>query len=390
MNNINILSPKIIFPIVYLLLNLIAIDTMSVKVFAALLVFFVSYFIGVLICSNLFKIQNFNRLSFSYIFDSNRSLISGKFTKWCAIIYCSTIIIQFFRVGIGNTDIFRSIWLDDIPMGQYIMVFFSIGTQVFIYLITLRYIQRYINVISFLIISLVVCVSISLLGSRTAISIILFIQLSLLYLSKKITTNRMILLSIIMIFLMVIIRVVTILYGNDSVLNYYLDSGLIGFYSPWETLMLFVRRTLVDMAIRTQMVIDNIPSIIDYTYGKSLFFSYYSILPGEQVNPTILLNHHLFLGSTDDVGYPPTIAAQIYLDFGFAGLMIIPMLIGYIYTYVFYKARMSGHFFYIYLYIAITYSLLLSCYGEFLTFSIILFMLFYLVRRILLSMRRMV
>ena len=378
MNNINLLSPKIGFPIVYLAINLIALESISNRVFIVLLLFYSFYFMGIFSCQNIYKIKYSNRLNLDSVIFSSRNYVSSTLFKYCAIFYCLLVVVQFFRIGINHMDTFRSIWLRDIPWGTYVVVPVSLGTQVFIYLLTIRYLRKKISLIHFLLVSAVLYGSVFLLGSRSAVSIFLFIQLSLFYLAKRVTTNQMLILVLASVFSMMIVRIFSFIYGDENNLKYFVDTGLINLDSSWESIINTLIHTFSDIAFRTQTIIDNVPEIFDHTYGKSLFFSYCSILPGEQTNVTVLLNHYLFFGSTADVGYPPTIMAQIYLDFGYIGLMVFPFIIGYLYMYVFNKMRKTGRFVYIFLYLLLTYQLLLSCYGEFLTFSIFLFVLIYI------------
>ena len=135
--------------------------------------------------------------------------------------------------------------------------------------------------------------------------------------------------------------------------------------SPFIVAIKMIWHTFQGIGERTVVLIDAVlDGKIAHQYGYDTFFYFVSILPGKQINPSIWLNHYLFLGSDQDVGYPPTIIGQMLWDFGLIGIPMMGFVIGLFGMWLFKKAHSSSIVW------SIAYALfleqtLLSLYGEF-------------------------
>ena len=351
----------------------------SYRLFLCLIIFYLTYYLGIVICQLKYRDYGINRLNFQSCFSSGNITQSKSlyfFSKCMTVIYLFLIVFQFLRIGINNTDTLRLNWLQGIPMGNLWSSLLSLGLIYFVYSLTKRCVFQQVSYITYIFWSICIIGIISLLGSRSILSVVFFSSFLVFYCSKKISSKKTLCITFIVLVLFILLRIASILYGSDERLMYYLNSGMIDYSNPITTLWNFIMLAVEDIGYRTQKIIDSVPEIIGYTKGESLFFSFYSMLPGEQSNPAIKLNHELFFGSSEEVGYPPTIVAQIYLDFGYIGLFIVPLIIGYWYEYFYMKARkeyFQNNFLF---YTIFTYCLLLSCYGEFLIFNLLRFIVF--------------
>ena len=378
-NAINLFSPKIGFPFLYILINMLGFYKFSFRLFLCLVIFYLTYYLGIIVCQFQYRDYGINRLNFQNCFRAGNVIQSKALyflSKCMTVIYLFLIVFQYLRIGINNADTFRLNWLHGIPMGTFWSLLLSLGLIYFVYVLTKKYIIKQVSCISYIFWSICIIGIVSLLGSRSVLSIVFFSSFFVFYCSEKVSSKKTLYITFIVLVLFILLRIVSILYGSDERLIYYLESGKIDYSNPITTLWNFIVLTVEDIGYRTQKIIDSVPEIIGYTKGESLFFSFYSMLPGEQINPAIKLNHELFFGSSEDGGYPPTIVAQIYLDFGYIGLFIVPLIIGYWYEYFYMKARkycsQNGFLFYM----IFTYCLLLSCYGEFLIFNLLRFIVF--------------
>lgn len=161
--------------------------------------------------------------------------------------------------------------------------------------------------------------------------------------------------------------------------NWYAEREILIEDALFESAYNIVAFQILDMVRRTHRIIDGVPARLDHQSGKSIFFGFYSLLPGKQINPAVKIHHDLFETSPDmDTPFPPTTVAQLWLDFGLAGVVIGGAFFGALGQYLFVRARRSGDPADVSILISYLYCFLLSLYGDFEAFRF--FVLFVLIK----------
>lgn len=121
-----------------------------------------------------------------------------------------------------------------------------------------------------------------------------------------------------------------------------------------------------DMVIRTKAVFENVPELLGYQYGRSFFFGFYSMLPGVQINPAVQVHHVIFgMIGKENTPYPPTTFAQLYLDFGYIGVVLGAMIYSVISVVLSVRLMRTPSFFNVTLFLSFCYFFVLSLYGDF-------------------------
>ena len=78
-----------------------------------------------------------------------------------------------------------------------------------------------------------------------------------------------------------------------------------------------------------ETIVSIIPEAIDYSYGKSLLYPFYTLLPGKQESIGFLLRNILEL-DFEGGGISPTILGGFYMDFGVVGALLGMLIFGLI------------------------------------------------------------
>lgn len=160
------------------------------------------------------------------------------------------------------------------------------------------------------------------------------------------------------------------LFSNPETFNWWVEQGYfdsfdlndIGIANAALTMLGF---TIGDMVYRPVIVVQHIMKYgLDHMYGGVSFFFLYSILPGQQVDPGILLNHTVFHGGTD-AAIPATIVSQLFWDFGWPGVMCGGLIIGLIGRGLIKMSLTNLSTFFTVLYAMFLVQLILGIYGTF-------------------------
>lgn len=210
----------------------------------------------------------------------------------------------------------------------------------------------------------------SLTGSRFQMLVYLFPLMGIWYIHHKFNNIKLILSLAVIAIAAIAMRVYTMLQ-DAAAFKWAIESGVFDGDSILNTISIGAQHTIQDISYRTDMIISSVPRLFPHTQGESLFFHFLTVLPGEQQSPSIKLNHLLFGGSDTDVGYPPTLVAQLYLDFGLIGTILGGCFLGAFGSYLSVAKNKSGLISNIY--ILYIFFLLVSCYGEFLLFHFLVY-----------------
>ena len=134
-----------------------------------------------------------------------------------------------------------------------------------------------------------------------------------------------------------------------------------------------------DMVIRTSEIFLQVPDVVGFQHGKSLFFGFYSMLPGKQLNPAVEIHHKIFGVALDqETPFPPTTVVQLYLDFNILGVAIFAILYAIVLYYIYYRALFKPSISALCCLSVLSYFFCLSLYGdlETLRLAAVLFFLF--------------
>ena len=150
----------------------------SYRLFLCLIIFYLTYYLGIVICQLKYRDYGINRLNFQSCFSSGNITQSKSlyfFSKCMTVIYLFLIVFQFLRIGINNTDTLRLNWLQGIPMGNLWSSLLSLGLIYFVYSLTKRCVFQQVSYITYIFWSICIIGIISLLGSRSILSIVFFL-----------------------------------------------------------------------------------------------------------------------------------------------------------------------------------------------------------------------
>jgi len=154
-----------------------------------------------------------------------------------------------------------------------------------------------------------------------------------------------------------------VMSGAEGKIDYYINEGVYDSNNLFISIINILKIHLQDNAWRAHMVFEYIPERMDFQYGKSMFFDFYSILPGEQVNPHVFLSWNVMYGAAEARGYPPTLLGQGWLDFGYFGVFLYSIF--YILTscYLYKRSVRSGKIDRMMLYFMFIFCMVLALYG---------------------------
>lgn len=185
------------------------------------------------------------------------------------------------------------------------------------------------SIILLCVFSVIAIYEMSMSGSRSSVLLFLWVLIMFLYKYRIVGVKMIMLFAITMLPVLGFfgyLRVAT----SPNRLAWYITNRIIREQdSPLMIALAMVAQTFKGIGERTVMIINGImDGTIPHQYGYDSFFYLFSILPGEQVKPTVWLNHYLFFGSNSNFGYPPTVIAQFLWDFGIIGVPIIGLVLG--------------------------------------------------------------
>ena len=300
------------------------------------------------------------------------SRIKKNITFIISILFLLLLIYAYKEIS--NKEDFRRGYNEYIIGGNKIILVYNFFLILFYTYYSLEFFKKKVSLFKFLIISFILVFLQFLTGSRSNLALYGLIPLLIGYYKKIINNKALLIIFCFGIIIFISTRIFTIL--NSSYLNYYTINNMIVEENLRETFLNFLTTQINDIGYRTHKILNDVPQKFPRLYGKSLFFEFYSLLPGRQINPAIDLNHRLFHSSTDDIQIPPTLVAEFYLDFGIIGIIIGGVAIGSIYTLIHLKFKLNPSFINFFNYLIFSYFLFLSIYGRFQIFFIIWFMIF--------------
>lgn len=207
----------------------------------------------------------------------------------------------------------------------------------------------------------------SLSGSRSFSLYVIFCTVFLLYMFRKVSKGLLLLSGVVSCLLVGVISYIRLsLSMNDYTLIWYKTHGIILENSMLLSVYNLVLFQIRDIGVRTSEIFSFVPAFLPYQYGKSLFFGFYSMLPGKQINPAVAIHHMMVpFSSSSSTPYPPTTIAQFYLDFGLLGVVLGACVISYISFKLTVNIKKYPTPINIAIYLQLIYFLLLSLYGDF-------------------------
>lgn len=288
-----------------------------------------------------------------------------------AAVIINTLIIfgMLFSVGFDNIEDFRFM-LGEFPGGAYIFLPLQIFSITFSLLVCVKYLNNNANVYHIMLL-IMLFASMILTGSRSKVFLLGSAIIMYLYYARVLENAFLILSGAIAAILLTGMRAATIFFGDPGYLKWYVENDVFDPDSFTVTVVNFFHLTVYDIGFRASQIIEKVPETFQFTWGQSLFFEFYSLLPGKQENPAISLNHILFGGSDRDVGYPPTLAAQMYLDFGLGGVLLMSIVFYLVFFILYNNLRTKGGMRNFFIYSVYYTTALLSIYGEFKPFIVI-------------------
>lgn len=212
----------------------------------------------------------------------------------------------------------------------------------------------------------IVFIEISVSGSRSEVLIVLCVIVLFLFKYRMIKYKSIIALVLLIMPLLGFVSYLRV-SANPNRLAWYMTNQVISAHdSPLIIAFSMIMLTFKGIGERTILIVEGVLNgMIPHQYGYASFFYLFSMMPGEQMRPTVWLNHNVFYGANLNAGYPPTIIAQLLWDFGVIGIPIIGLILGSIGGILFknYKKNVSPAW-------VIAYALFvgqcfLSLYGEF-------------------------
>ena len=212
-------------------------------------------------------------------------------------------------------------------------------------------------------------------GSRSASLFYLFSFGIYFYSGSNLKVSRMLIIAI---FAFLVVGALSLfrIYSSENLghIGWYISEGIIvpdQYLISSINLIIFQFR---DIVIRTSEIFMNVPSVIPFQGGKSLMNGFLMSLFDDYQNPHILVHHIIFNAqSTQDAGFPPTFVSQYWFDFGTWGVVILSVLYSFISWVLFYNfSKSTTNIKWFVLYIAFLYFTLLSMYGAFEVFRLLL------------------
>ena len=287
-------------------------------------------------------------------------------------IFYGQYIYLFFFNKLTGFESFRFSIEDQVNMyfGQFAFVFLLLGLSYVIYDFVYSwkesrsdsFIGKSIIAISFFLITLGELI----IGGSRSVVLLLLLVVGMLLVKFNVMTKRILFIcGIISIFFIGWAAYLRI-SSDPSTLQWWITQNIIDpDANPLLISFKMIWHTFSGIGERTVMLINCLANgEISHQFGYDTFFYFVSILPGKQINPSVWLNHYVYYGSDNEVGYPPTIIAQMYWDFGMLGVPVMGFLIGMLGSWLFKKAH-SPHIVWSILYALFLGQCLLSIYGEF-------------------------
>lgn len=147
------------------------------------------------------------------------------------------------------------------------------------------------------------------------------------YVFGRISLQRLAILGLAILVAMASIKLARYVLANDALtLEYYRGLGAFDAGHPWRSVGSFLLIHLNDNPWRAFMTFEYVPDRYQFQYGRSTFFDFVTILPGQQFNPNVGLSWYVMNGPLVEREFPPTLLAQGWFDFGFPGAIIYAML----------------------------------------------------------------
>jgi oligosaccharide repeat unit polymerase len=369
---IDIFSPFIFFPFIYVSVNLFLSRETSLFTFFCVFTFFFTYYASVLF----FYINKKNKTNLLF-YVKNELHVKYQFSKFksaaiviVSIVFTSTLI--YIYQLIPNKEEFRQTYSNYLLGGSKVTPIYNYFLMTFYCYLSLIFNKNKINKYLFFFSTLIIFTIVFLTGSRSSMALFALIPIFISYYNRTISNKSIIILVMIGLVVFISIRIYTIF--NSPLLTYYVTNDIIVSNDPIQTVLNFIFSQFQDIGFRTNTIIMGIPNNYPRLYGKSLFFEFYSLLPGEQLNPAIDLNHKLFHSSEGEVQIPPTLIAELFLDFGYIGVLVGGGLVGYFYALFHFNFKIKPSFINYYSYLITSYFIYLSIYGRIQVFYIIFFL----------------
>jgi len=215
-------------------------------------------------------------------------------------------------------------------------------------------------------------------GTRAVLAPYLWFTGVFLFIFSLFSARKIIFSAVLALVSMASVKLFRLIYSDSQgKLDYYIENGVYQQDNILLSIWNILRIHLEDNAWRAYMVFQHVPERMNWQFGKSTFFDFYSLLPGEQISPHVYLSWNVMYGAQEARGYPPTLLAQGWLDYGFLGSLIYafayPLIILFFFRNMVIRRSQTSIVFYYF----ILFNIVLAWYGAINWVFVLLFCLIY-------------